>query len=189
MFSSFFSSSSGGAEPRPRGNHSIAELWGTANYAKFNEMARYVNLSPHLQREEKVLERAELFYRTGALGLKYTYKIPDIEARRFVLRDSGALDMYAFATTGYGTYIHGSEYFSNGLVYSNRQKYPLTPAIFLRFFDISVQLVSLTFFAEDFNRYSGIMSRINSVNVVLRKTYPQTDKSHIVIVARRLSPL
>jgi len=174
MFSSFFSASSG-PEPRPRANYSTAELWGAENYAKFNEMARYVNLAPLLQREEKVLEQAELFYRTGALGLKYTYQIPDIEARKFVLRDSGALGMYAFATTGYGTYIHGSAYFANGLVYSNRQKYPLTPDIFLRFFDISVQLVSLTLFAEDFNKFSGIMSRINSVNDVLKQTYPLTD--------------
>lgn len=182
MFSSFFSSSSG-PESRPRVNYSTEELWGAANYANFHEMSRYVNLTPQLQSEERVLEQAELFYRLGALGLKYTNQIPareGIEARKFVLRDSGLLSMYAFAITNYKKYIHGSEYFANGVMYSNRQKYPLTTAIFLRFFDISVQLASLTLFAEDFNRFSVVMGGINSVNGVLRQTYPQTDVVNLI---------
>ncbi len=174
MFSSFFSSSSG-SEPRPRVNYSTAELWGPENHTNYWRM---VNLSNEVSGEERILERAELFYRTGALGLKYTNQIPyreGIEARKFVLRDSGLLSMYGWATTRYGTYIHGSENYGGGLMYSNRQKYPLTPAIFLRFFDISVQLASLSLFAEDFNRCSVAMGGISSVNSVLRQTYPQTD--------------
>lgn len=171
MFSSFFSSSSvPGAEPRV--NYSTAELWGPENHTNYWHM---VNLSNKVSGEEKILEQAEEFYKTGALGLKYTYQISNEEARKFVLRDSGLLSMYGFATTNYKRYIHGSNFIGNGAVYSNRQKYPLTPAIFLRFFDISVQLASLSLFAEDFNRFSVVMGGINSVTGVLKQTYPQTN--------------
>jgi len=159
MFSSSFNAES----KRRVVYYSAAKLWGAESHENYWHA---VKLSNEVLGEERILERAEAFYRAGALGLKYTNEI---------LGNSGLLGMYDYAATCYQIYIQGREACDEERAYANRQRYPLTPAIFLRFFDISVQMASLTLFAEDFNRFSGTMSGINSVNGVLKQTYPQTD--------------